>query len=306
MNTPSLSQVIVHHRVRTFFAAVLGTIALSLISLTFLSVWLNRTLTNTPTYVDTVTPIASQAAVQNLVAGKIADQLLDSAPTDDLAQMLLTPAQIAGQTGDALKPVLRPVIVTNVKTVLSSPTFTKLWTDTNRSAESQLVTQLASNSSSITLDLHPALVGAVALLKTTPLAQVSDKLDLPADAGVLNLKGGSIDKAHQYYHWFKTGTWTLVILVLVLMVLAVIVSVHHLKTIRRMLVGTAIVSLVLAAILEAPSIVRVKSVDAETLAAAKAIAHVLFHNLQVACIVIAIGCLVLAVGTKIYEHTRKR
>lgn len=304
--SPTAPASITHHRVRTFFAAVLGSLALSLVITTVLDVWLNRTLTDTDTYVHTVMPLAAEPAVQSFVAGKLVDQLLSQADPTAAAQQLLPADQVAGRTPDQLADEVRAYLNSQIVSILTSSQFTDLWVNANRSAQTQLVQQLSSNSSDLTLDLHPALIGATNLIVNLPLGpKLADGLNnVPSDQDVLNLKGGSIDRAHQYYRWFKLSTWTLVIITLLLMVAAAIISTHHIKTIRRMLVGTAVLMLLLAAVLQAPSVVKPKGLDPQTLGLAKAIAHVLFHNLQVAAIVIAIICLVAAVGTKVYQRVR--
>jgi len=98
------------HHVRTFFAAVFGIVAFVLILVSILVVWLNRTLLDTTTFVNTLSPVVQQVDVQNFIADKLAEQLLESAPTQDVAGMLLTESERAGKTEDQLKAALNPVI----------------------------------------------------------------------------------------------------------------------------------------------------------------------------------------------------
>ena len=303
-STPSKTPV-VHHRVRTFFAGLFGTITLVLILCSFLVVWVNRTLTDTPTFLTTVSPVVKEKAVQTFIGDKINSQLKEDVAVSEAAKFLLPAEQISGKSIAELTPIVRTAIIDNIQQTMSSPGFVKLWNDTLTSAHTQLIAQLKSGSPTITLNLRPAMVEAVAELKNTKLSDMADKIGIPEGAGVLNLKGGSIDKVHKYYAWLQQGTVALVVLIVLLTGLTVWISVHHAKTMRRMLVGTATIALVLAVILQAPSIVPLQGSDQVTIDAAKAFAHVLFHNLQLTCLAVAVGGYALATGSKLYERSRK-
>src|SRR5260221_12672135 len=111
----SAQQKVQSHKVRTFFASIFGIIAVGLIMLSMTVVWLNRTLTDTTTFVQTVSPLASKPAIQNFVAQKVSEQLLNSAPTQDLAKMLLPAGQLSGLIpDDHLKMATKPVIDSTV------------------------------------------------------------------------------------------------------------------------------------------------------------------------------------------------
>jgi hypothetical protein len=297
---------VVHHRVRTTLAAICGTIALALVLASLLVVWANHTLTDTPTFVSTVGPMVTQPAVQNFVATKAADQLLESAPTKDLAELLLPASETTGKTFDQLTVLVRPVLTADIKEIVASPAFATLWKNTNQSAHAQLISQLKSGSSTLTLDLSPAVVGAINQLKQSKLASISDKIEVTPTAGKFDVKGGAIEKAHTYYNQFQQGTLALVIITLILIGLSVWLSVHHTKTLRRILIGTGAIALLIAALLQAPSIIKLHTSDPVTYAAAVAIAQTLFHGLKVTCVILALACLVLAIGSKFTERLHLR
>src|SRR5262249_20128562 len=86
-----------HHFIRTPLASLCGTIALALIFSSILVVWLNRTLTDTTTYVSTVTPLVTKPAVQTFLADTITDQIVKQAPIDDIAHAILPAGQADGK-----------------------------------------------------------------------------------------------------------------------------------------------------------------------------------------------------------------
>lgn len=304
MSVTKSNQVPVHHRVRTFFSSIFGLIALWLIMSSIFTVWLNRTLTDTNTYVATVEPLVSEPAVQAFIVTKATDQLLQSAPTEDLATTLLPTSETAGKNFDELTALVRPVITDSLQQIVSSPSFRELWKSTNRSAHTQLMGQLKAGSAVITLDLSPAVTGALDELTHTKLAPISNKIEITPGLGKFDLKGGSIERAHQYYTLFQQSTLALICLTILFLGLSIIISVHHVKTFRRIIFGAGISSIVLAGILAAPSIIQLHSADPVTQAAAIAIAQTLFHGLQLAGLAIGIGCLVVVFASKIYEgHT---
>ncbi len=296
----------VHHRIRTFFASVFGMIALLLIFVSTVVVWLNRTITNTGSYVTTVAPLVAQPDIQDFIAQKASQQIIDNAPTQDLANTLLTPADMAGQKTDQLKLLLQPVVQASVGQVIRSPQFAALWDNTNRSAHQQLIEQLKNGSSQISLDLSPVVSGVISQLKNTQLAPITNKISIKPDAGKLNLKGSGIDKAHTYYTWFQKGTLAIVVAALAASALCVLISVHHIKTMRRIVLGTGIIALVIALALQVPSFIALSGSNLIQQKATVALVHILFRRLQIASLVLGVGCVVLVIGSKIYSKLRTK
>jgi hypothetical protein len=295
-----------HHKVRTFFASAFGAIAVWLVMLSLFVVWLNRTVTDTPTFVSTLAPIVGQHPVETFVAQKATDQLLQNVPLEDLAADLLAPGQVKGKTDEQLSAMLQPVVYDNLLELVRSPGFAALWKQTVRSAQQQLVSQLNANSPQLTLNLNPAVVGVVRELGQTKLGPISTQISVSPDTGVLNLKGGSIDKIHRAYHIFKTGTFGIVLLAFAAIGLSVSISVHHGKTMRRILVSAGASGLALAVALELTSLIKVPAADPAQQAAAFAITRTLFHNLQLAALALGIVCLFAALGSKLYPRLTRR
>lgn len=298
---------VVHHYARTILASLLGIFALFLILSSIFTVWLNRTLTDTDVYMSSVAPLVTKPEVQDFVVQKASETLLKDQDVTEVSSKLLTPEQVAGKSPEELNALVREVVESSIQQVVKSPSFAQLWEETNRTAHEAIINQLESDSNTLTLDLSPLVLGIVDQLKTTSLGPVVDQIEIKPENAKLDLKGGAIDQIHSNYKNFQNGTIVTVILAAVAAVLAVVVSVHHIKTLRRILIGTGIIALLVALAIRAPSIIKINgSRDSIEQKAAIAIAETLFHNLQVACITIGIVCIVAAVGSKFYEVWRAK
>lgn len=294
------------HKVRTFFASIAGIVAVYLVLASMTVVWLNRTLTDTTTYVNTVAPLVTKPAIQNFVSQKVTEQLLNNVSPQDLAAALLPAAQLTGaQTTDQLKTLLEPVIKANVLQIVQSPSFALLWRTTNQTAHASLVSQLNDSSTEqLTLDLTPTINGVIAELKTTQLSSVIDKINVTPDAGKLTIKNSNLPRFRQYYELFQAGTIAIVVVTILALTLAIGLSVHHAKTVRRILFGVGILALFQALILAAPSFVSLPGNDPVTQGAAKAVVQVLVQNLLIASLVVGGVCIVAAVSSKLYAKFR--
>jgi hypothetical protein len=295
-----------HHVIRTLIAGIFGSIAFYLIFLSIVVVWLNQTLTNTTVYVNTVAPLASQPAIQNFVSQKVTSQLMTVGSPQSLASSLLSPAQ-ASQSPAQQTSEVQAIISSSVTQIVRSPVFAALWRSTNLSAHQQLIRELDSNASTISLDLHPAVLGVIAQLKTTKLAAISNQVQVPSNLGVISLSGSFIPKIHSYYSDFKTGTWVIVLVTLACIGICIWASVHHLKTLRRILMGTGILSLLLAALLKLPSAVLHGNAQGLQQQAILAVINTLLAQLFMACLVLGIVCIAAALGSKVYSviHSKK-
>ncbi|MBL8121165.1 hypothetical protein JNM87_00235 [Candidatus Saccharibacteria bacterium] len=300
--TPPTKPVAVRHRVRTFFSSIFGFFALGLIIMSILVVWLDRTLTDTQTYVKTVAPLVTKPGVQNFVVTKASSTLLDNhdAPIRDIASQLLTPEQIAGKTDEQLKAEVTPLVQESLRSVVSSPTFANLWKTNNESIHSQLMTQLQSGSQTLNLDFHPLITGLIDQLGTTKLSFVKDKLDIPADAGKVKLEGRQLENVRRVYDYFKKAMLAILVCAALSVGLCVLISVHHLKTIRRIALLTGIFCGVLAALLGATSLIRTGSSEVDN-AFARTLVDGITHDLRLSLIVIAVLGIGGAVASKLYS-----
>lgn len=289
------------HKVRTFFAVVAGIVGVYLILASITVVWLNRTFTNTTTYVNTVAPLITKPPVQNFLAEKVTDLMINNSSNPTAALSLLPPAFLAtSPTPAQVTAALKPIIKANVLKIVQSPSFGSLWIATNRAVQSTLVSQLNQNNGQITVNLTPAVNGIITELKTTQLAPLATNVTLKPGVGVISIKSASLSNAHRLYKLYKTGSVVIIVLAVVAIGLSIWLSVHHGKTARRILMGIGILALLQALALEIPVIVKFPGADQVTQNAAHAVAKALVHNLQLANLVVGLLCIIAAIGSKLY------
>ena len=290
-----------HHYVRTLCASLLGAFALILISASVLVVWANRTLTDTPVFVQTVGPVIKRPAVQDFVAAQVTSQLLNSTPTANLAQALLPADQVAGKTPVQLQAALEPVIREDVVSLLQSPSVESSWQSTSQTVHAELIRQLNANASEITLDLGPFVQAVLTQLAQTRLAPVASDITLNPHQANVTITGGGLEKLHKAYGWLKAAAPLVIMLALIFAALSVWASVHHIKTLRRMLVTVSVSSLLVAALIALPQIMRPEGNNPGTSGVAIALVGTLLHGLQVDCVIFGIICFAVALGSKLYE-----
>jgi hypothetical protein len=119
-------------------AAVVGLLVLGcgFAALSLPALWLHATLLNTDRYVEAVGPIASQPAVQQAVADKLAASIDSKVDYDALIRGVLPDA--ADALAPALAAGLRNAIHDRLNTFTRSPRFQSLWITANREAHQRL------------------------------------------------------------------------------------------------------------------------------------------------------------------------
>jgi hypothetical protein len=293
----------VHHYFRTLVSSLFGFLAVALIMLSVIVVWLGNTLTNTNQFTRTVGPLVTNADVQTFVVDKASDALLDNKDVDikDIAGQVLGQDKLAGKTDEQLRAETKESVKTSVQQVVSSQTFAVLWQTNIRQIHAQLVHQLNMNPSTVTLDFHPLIVGVIDQLTATKLSFIKDKMELKPDDGKVMLEGKQLANVHKVYVATKQTMIGIVALALALAALSVLISVHHLKTIRRIALATGIYAAILAALLSAASLVKLGDMDPEQQKFAVAILNGLTHDLRLGLVVIAVAGIGGALGSKLYS-----
>jgi len=299
--------VVKTHKIRSFFSAVSAIIGIYLILLSISVIWLNQTLTNTKTYVDTIAPLVTKPAIQKYIAQEVTTAILKNSPTQDLASALLPTSDTSSNldTGQ-LNNLLRQVIEADATRIVQSPSFATLWRNTNQSAQTNLINQLNNNSGQINLDLSPAITGLIAELNSSQLSALAGHINVTPNTGKLTIKSNNIVQAHRYYRLYEASTYGVVIAALVALGLAILLSVKRARLIRRTLLWTGVVALFQAVVLATPSFLSFSGNDVVTQNAIKTLTTALFHNLLIANLVIGIICVVTGAGSMVYMHLKRK
>ncbi len=290
-----------HHFIRTFLASIFGALALNLILASVLVVWLNQTFTNTDVYMRTVAPLIMKPDIQNYIVDKTTENIVRNTETSQLAAAVLPAADIVGKSEQQLRSASSSVIRKNIAEIINTAQITRLWETTNRMAHADLIRQLNSDNDTIVLDISPLIGGMLEQLESSQLAGIKDQMQLPAEAGRLQLSGAAIKRAHVYYRDLQSAIVILIAATVVSTMLCVLFSVEHTRTFRRILIGTAFSTLFTAISLRSISLLKLKNLSPAEQKAAVAFSASLFHDLIIVLLAIGVGCVVLALMSKLYS-----
>ena len=158
------------HRVRSFFSALLITLAAVLTPLSAVSVWVADEIADTDRYVATVAPLARHPDVQAAITARVTDAVMAKI---DLGSLLsnVTPSdrpeleRALGAVTDPLTSGIEGFVHQTVGSFVASDAFARLWTTLNRQAHAAFVGALTGDSNTavqvrgdtVTLDLAPVV-----------------------------------------------------------------------------------------------------------------------------------------------------
>ncbi len=130
-------------RWRRFLVGFLVVLVCVLAPISVLGVWVRNTVLHTDQYVDTMTPLASDPAIQNAVANRVTNTLIEETGLEKkISDLLPTKAQ-------KLAPVItggaEQVVHTATLKIVESDQFVKLWKEMNKRAHTQVVAVLQGN-----------------------------------------------------------------------------------------------------------------------------------------------------------------
>jgi hypothetical protein len=286
-------------------SVVLLVVGFILVPLSAVAIWTNNQLTNTDRYVDTVSPLAGNADVQQTVATAVVNALF-------------TNVNVAGEIEDALpkrakflgEPVanaMRTYATDVAERLLASDQFQDLWDAINRRAHNQLVALLeddpgkapgavAIKDGQVTLDLSSVIKKVQDALVDRGLGFLED-VDVPPVSrtiAIINTEG--LAEARTYVGILNTLAWVLPVLgVLALVGAALVVPNRRRATVRSavVLVAACVLTLVLLAIarslyLDAATTPKVSQGTAE------AVFDILIRNLRYGVITLGVVGVIVA------------
>jgi hypothetical protein len=144
-----------HRRVRQAGSSVLLLLALVLAPLAVVAAWVQDTVSDTDRYVETVAPLASEPAVQEVVINRLTDRVVDNvdvaAVTDSLARALqdagAPPRVVDGAESleGPLRNAVRTVVDRTVTRVITSDAFQQVWEGANRRSHAAVVNMVTGD-----------------------------------------------------------------------------------------------------------------------------------------------------------------
>lgn len=237
---------------RPIVCSLLIFIAAVLAPLSVVATWAHDEVANTDRYVQTVTPLASEPAVQNAIADRITTEIFNRV---DVAAITQQAVQALSQTG--LPPTavttlqalsvpaangIKGFVSDQVNKLVRSPQFADAWVAANRAAHTQMVAVLTGQGTksvqirgdAVQLNLAPLVNTLKQRLEQRGFGLASKIPTVNATFTVFQSSG--ITKAQSAFHFLQTAARVLPILALILVAVAVGVARSH----RRALVGAGL------------------------------------------------------------------
>ncbi|WP_261561679.1 hypothetical protein [Frankia tisae] len=164
-----------HDRLRTVGASLLLLLAAVLAPLGVVAAWADTTISDSDRYGDTVAPLATDPAVQNMVIDRLTDRVVSNVNVDQVTTSLdgvlarngAPPVVVdhADALAGALKTALTSAVHQVVQGVVTSDQFPLVWENANRRAHAAVVKVLTDEGSgavqakdnTIVLDIGPVV-----------------------------------------------------------------------------------------------------------------------------------------------------
>jgi hypothetical protein len=243
-------------RWRSIVATLMIVVACVLAPLSVVAIWTRNQVTNTDRYVATVTPLASDPAVQQAITDQITAQVFTyidiQALTTQVADALSVRVEGRGlppQAAAALQGLAGPVangvqgfVRTQVERIVQSQAFEDAWIQANRVAHEALVKALTGEGGgAVTVEGDTVSLNLAPFIQTVKQRLVAQGFTLAeripqVDKSFVLFQSEDITRAQRAFSLLNTlGVW-LPVIAIVLLVLGVYVAKDH----RRALVGAAL------------------------------------------------------------------
>src|SRR5829696_1557314 len=243
-------------RWRAVVATLLIVLGCVLAPLAGVAVWARNQVTNTDRYVATVTPLASDPAIQQAVTDQITAQVFTyidiQALTTQVADALAARAEGRGlppQAAVALQGLAGPIangvqgfVRTQVERIVQSQAFEDAWIQANRVAHEALVKALTGEGGgSVTIENDAVTLNLAPFIQTVKQRLVAQGFTLAeripeVNASFVLFQSENITRARSAFNLLNTlGNW-LPVVALVLLAIGVYVAKDH----RRARIGAGL------------------------------------------------------------------
>jgi hypothetical protein len=248
------------HLPRRISAWVLVVLAAILIPVSVMSVWAINTVTNTDKYVETMAPLARNPVIVNGLATRA---------TDALFSTHIVQNKVTNALPKSAKPLVAPIVnevhsyVYNLALkVFSSPKFGKLWDALNRHSHDAVVNILTGKQTplqkkvakggQIALNLSPTLNTLISDLDAHGVTLFNPVKTISTQGVTFTVVSKQqVSKFSGLFNLVVKGKWIIPVIALVLAILAVALAMERRKTLVRLAVGVALMTLVLLGALSA-------------------------------------------------------
>jgi hypothetical protein len=245
-------------RTRRITAWVLVVLASLLIPISVISVWAIRTVTDTDQYVATLAPLARNPIIVDHLAQRATDELFSTHIVQD---------KVTAALGPKAKPIITPIVAEVhayvyglALKVFESPKFGRLWDTLNRHTHDAVIDVLTGKQSPLTQKLEKG--GGIAVNVTPAINNLIDQANAKGitlfnplkpvlskgnGLGVSVVSKSQVSKFTGLFNAIVTLKWAVPVVALVLAILGIVIAVEHRKTLLRMAIGIALVTMLLLA-----------------------------------------------------------
>ncbi|MCM2388976.1 hypothetical protein [Streptomyces albipurpureus] len=236
-----------HHRVRSFFSALLIVIGCVLAPLSAVAVWAADEVGDTGRYVDTVAPLASDADVQSAVANRVTNAVMAHIDLNSLLEGVAPAdrprlAKALGKLGGSLESALRSFVQDKAEAVVASDGFKTIWIDANRKAHAAVDKALTGSGGgaveltddSVQIDLGPVVDQVKQRLVADGLTVAGKIPEVHTEITIF--RSDDIGKVKTGFRLLQLAGYWLPVLALLLVVVGVLLAVRR----RRALVAAAL------------------------------------------------------------------
>jgi hypothetical protein len=306
---------VARQRWRTVVATLLIVVACVLAPLSVVAIWTRNQVTNTDRYVATVSPLASDPAIQQAIADQITAQVftyldvqgLTTQAAEALAQRGNLPPRLADQLQAFAIPIANGVqsfTHQQVGKIVQSPAFADAWVQANRAAHAELVKALTGeDTGAVTVEGDTVSLNMAVFIQTVKAQLVASGFTLAeripeVNASFVLFQSADITRARSAFNLLNTlGIW-LPIVTLILLVLGVYVAKDHRRALVGAAIGVAVSMVVLALALAVFRSIYLDAVPASVLPhdAAAVLYDTIVRFLRLGLRTILVLALVLAAG----------
>lgn len=230
---------------RAILAGVLIFLAAVIAPLSVVATWAHDEVSDTNRYVQTVTPLASEPAVQNAIANRISTEIFNRVDVTAITQQAVSALQNQGLPPRAASTLsalavpaangIRSFVTGQIHNLVRSPQFADAWVTVNREAHAEMVAVLTGKSgTAVQIHGNQVTLNLGVLINNVKHRLEARGFGLAAKIPTVNtqfvlFQSADIAKVQAGFNFLNTAARVLPILGLVLIGVAVAVARSHRK-----------------------------------------------------------------------------
>ena len=231
-------------RWRRIVGTILLVVGCVLVPISLSAVWVRNTLLDTDNYVSTVGPLASDPHVQQAVANRVTDALVNDARVEKKIAAELPPR--ASFLAAPLEDGVRSAVDRAALRVTQSNRFETLWERVNRRAHAALVKVLTGGGSRVSTENGSVAVNVDQIVENVKQRldakgiTVFDNVQVPPDKEqVVIVQSKDLEQVQGWVDFLQKIAWFIPLVALVCFAAAIGLSGNRRRTIQRGAIGVA-------------------------------------------------------------------